>query len=170
MKLPESQRHRRRRISFAAAAYHEAGHGVAAHSVGASIGHLSIDPDQTTLGRSECVWSGLKLDARASRTQQAREVFEKQVLVALGGVVAQRIFTGKYDWHGAEADVRAAHELLSGLAQSDNEHAAYFKWLLVRAEDSIQLRWKQVDALAQALLTKRNLSGSEVRAIVRSAG
>ena len=87
-------------------AYHESGHAFVALALGAIVHSLSIDPDwddgPERFGDVEVEWpSGL---------YNRKQHFENRVLVALGGPVAEMIYTGdpfhpavvpewKADWH-----------------------------------------------------------------------
>ncbi|WP_417850021.1 hypothetical protein [Thalassoglobus sp.] len=89
-------------------AYHESGHAFTAMALGAIVHSLSIDPDwddgPERYGDVEIEWQRGEYNRK--------EFFEKRVLVALGGPVAEMIYTGdpfhpaivpewKVDWENA---------------------------------------------------------------------
>jgi hypothetical protein len=82
-------------------------------------------------------------------------------------VEAQRLYDprGVRNYHG-HSDYSNAITLLGYLVESDEELKLYFRLLKIRARQYLQRFWIDVEALADALLKKKHLTGQEVRAIV----
>ena len=105
-------------------------------------------------------------------SDHVRRKIERDVLVALAGTAAQRIFNARSVrwWHG-ENDRSVAQELLAYIAPDMEELIAYLQLLEIRTRLHLQhfLTWPAVEVLAQALLVRETLSGHEARRIIREA-
>lgn len=152
-------------------AYHEAGHAVTAHLMRRRIRRASIVEDDVSYGHV-AYWAWPKsfhpdyqTDARTVRLAEAGAITD------LGGVVAQEIFTGGYDWEGARSDVHAAVDLVSYLCGGPEATEAYLSRLLGQTRELLSepRAWAAVQALADELLRCERLGASRVRGIVHTA-
>jgi hypothetical protein len=138
-------------------AFHEAGHCVAAYSVGLRIVNLSIVPTPEALGY--CHYAG-------------HRSVEQEILVLLAGGVAEALHEGQHDFDGEESDAHAAYALAHRLAEGDGYRATT---LLDRHREQARrllldpVTWSAVVRIAEALLERGALDGREARRIYRQA-
>ena len=101
-----------------------------------------------------------------------RAKIERDVLVALSGSVAQRLFNARTvrAWHG-EDDRAIAQTFLSWIAPDIEELVAYLQLLEIRARLILQhdLTWCAVEALASELLKNEVMSGRDARRTIHEA-
>src|SRR5688572_6284219 len=142
--------------SLLATAYHEAGHAVAAFEMDLPVRLIGIS---STAGgevrhRSPFYRSIPPDTMKYTRPLQFRDRIERNVIVAIAGVEAQRRFSAR-SWrrHHSEYDIDQAAEMLSHLAEGD-ELTAHFKLLQIRTRNLVAFRWQPVTALANALVEK----------------
>jgi ATP-dependent Zn protease len=153
-----------------ATAYHEAGHAVAAWHVHLRFRRISIVPNgaEGTLGK--VVLAGLRVTESDlyDMAPRTRDLFERRIIVSLAGEEAERLVSGRISRHSGSRDREHVAELLFQMIASDEEASSYLKWLsartrtLIRAEQNRPL----LDALANALLERRTLTGTTVRALL----
>ena len=159
----------KRTKALESAAYHEAGHAVAAWHCGVRTKSLSIVPESDSAGRHvrHPYFGGLKLEIDSSPRAQRR--VENMALVCCAGPAAQRRFDPKrFRSYHAQGDWYEAMNLLSYLTNDDEVLMAHFKLIELRARKLIALPsvWSLIEAVARALLERRHLTGKEVRAII----
>lgn len=133
-------------------AYHEAGHAVVAICVGRAIQKVSIIPNKTRLGACEI---------KKGRFQPTGDWLEDEVLILLAGVAAEAKFTGRYDWQGADQDMRNVRRLTLSRAGDELRAEKLERRLLAKTEHllSDESTWKVVQQIAEALLEKETISG-----------
>lgn len=156
-------------------AYHEAGHAAAAIFQDIKIDRASIEEGDDYLGM--VTTEGLGRVARAldraaydddAITPNRRVYIEKRIIELLAGGIAERKHKGRNNYRGSSEDRRFAVDLMLRLTGGDTEEAGkYFDWLYYRAERLIHGRWPFVEAIAQALLDKTNLTSDEILQVVR---
>ena len=125
-----------------AAAYHEAGHAVAAQALGLHVESISIVEDGETAGR-------VRYHVGAGRRWT-----NARVLVCLAGPMAERWATGDVDVAGAENDLATAWALLLGMTPSEREVLVLFSAAWESAERIVCDCWSQVAGLADRLLQR----------------
>ncbi len=121
-------------LNLEAAAYHEAGHAVAARRVGVRTKILSIIADETSAGRHirGPYVSGTNPEYDDSPRMQRR--LENMALVCLASPAAQRRFNPKgFRRAHAESDYHQAFDLLSYLTADNELLSAYFNLIDLRA-------------------------------------
>ncbi len=138
-----------------ATAFHEAGHAVVALYYDRPVHRVSIEPKQRTAGRCE-------LRKGAQRT--ALDVIEAEILMALAGLVAEALFTGRYDPAGASQDLRYARKLMLSRTTEQSleryERRMLSKVQNLLADDALV---HAVKAIAKELLKQRTISGRAAR-------
>jgi ATP-dependent Zn protease len=157
-----------RTVRRTSTAYHEAGHAVAAFTYHKRLHRVSIqaDHDAGLLGYVKLAHGIGEAIAYADPEKYLRRVTEN-VVISLAGVVAEQEHTrGKHNWAGADRDRHNAADLASYVV-SDEELAPYVAWLMVRARVLIKWHWRAVDALAQELLVREEMTGAEATAFIR---
>lgn len=169
MPKPASRR-RFTRSQKDATAFHEAGHAVAADTLGIRIFGLSIRPHGTVDGlcQHRHPHPRLKLDTFDALDDRARAKIERHILIKLSGPAAQQLHNPR-GWrrrHGA-GDFEAVTDLISRLGGSDEQQAAYFRFMCFRARDLIRSRWDDVTNLARLLVEMSELSEREIEEALR---
>jgi len=152
----------------AATAYHEAGHTVAAFVQGMGIHHVTIIPFAVYDGLTRTHAPGIKrLDCEKLSPRRAERI-RKQTRFSLAGDIAQRRFNPRsVRSRHAEKDRHNALEWTELLTHGDTDEAAsLIESLGSETEKLIDTHWPEVTAIAEALMQRDTLIGSEVRAII----
>jgi cell division protease FtsH len=162
-------------------AYHEAGHAVA-------IYHLM--PEQrivraTIIRRSNSL--GYVLPASNFEIYATPlNWFVRRIMVSLGGDIATKIWSGE-PWSGTGGDFQNVRNMLQALAAQGffgppvqdpttmqwkvSDHESKFTQFWKQAEETteslIREHWAEVEAIAQALLERDDLSGKEIIEIIQ---
>jgi hypothetical protein len=152
-------------------AHHEAGHAVAAFLVKRRFRHVSIEPDQRSLGHVLYRAWDKRFDPNARFSPRTEILLRDAVVTALAGFEAQFRFSGKRPWRSARSDHDQALDLALRACCSGEEAAAYVEWLSVRTRQmfSVPSTWKAVRALARSLLRQQRLSYKEAHKIYLEA-
>ncbi|MHA1554171.1 MAG: hypothetical protein ACTSU0_07150 [Alphaproteobacteria bacterium] len=159
----------KRTKALESAAYHEAGHAVAAWRCRVRTKSLSIVPEPDSAGRHirHPYFGGINLEIDSSPRAQRR--VENMALVCCAGPAAQRRFEPKrFRIYHAQGDWYEAINLLSYLTDDDEVLSAHFKLIDLRARKfvAVPFNWMLIENLAAALLDRRQLTGKEVRAVL----
>ena len=160
-----------------ATAYHEAGHAVMHLQLGlplrrasiipnkqkGSLGHVhggSISTWMVSLAEIDDAWEYPRIISRALR----------EICASKAGHIAERRATKKTNHEGAEGDRSGASIWLFLLAPelATQECIALDRWLELRTTRLVKNHWSAIKLVAEALLTRRSLTGAEVRQIVAS--
>jgi ATP-dependent Zn protease len=151
------------------AAYHEAGHAIAAIWHEIELDRVTIVPEGGALGYVEHRFSGL------AGLEEDREKLEAQALIALAGPACEAHHFGKgrkVDWNAEDYrhDVVQASVLLQSLSAHEDEGAAYFDWIAERAVSLVAMpRFVEAaDALAEALIERRELTGEQASELINA--
>ena len=150
-----------------ATAYHEAGHAVVAWRLGVAVRGVSIVPDEDTSGR--CHHAALIRGKYPELDDSLRAVvrMQKQVMVSLAGLIAQRIHSPRsVRRYHAHTDHRAAVDVALHLTSSEEEASAFLKWLEIRTGNLLRAHWPMVDALSKELLARGSMRGKEVERLL----
>ena len=150
-----------------ATAFHEAGHAVAAVSLGRLIQKVSIIPAKLPIG-------GRRLGAcefKKGRTKVAHDWLEDEVLILLGGMVAESHFTSRYCPCGAAQDLAAVRRLLATRAKNERQAERLERRMLEKAEHLLAAPElaTAIRQVAQELLTHKTVSGRAVRHFCQQA-
>jgi hypothetical protein len=97
---------------------------------------------------------------------------EKHAVVSLAGIEAQRKFCpGSVRKYHGSVDYHNAVDIMSYYILSNKQLEAYFKYLLVLTRELIEHRHvsQLIKLLADELLLKKEMSGPDVVALLRSA-
>lgn len=171
MHTARSKPQKRRRSRLEGTAYHEAGHAVAAYLRNRRFTSVSIVAERETLG--QCVFGNkpgvIELDAESYR--RTRDRIETLIIVALAGVLAECVLTGRHNWRGAHADLHDASDYASYVTGDEQELNAYLRWLWERTRNLLSARphWAAVKALAAELLTSRRIGERRARQLIADA-
>ncbi len=148
------------------AAYHEAGHAVAAWEQGIEIQSLTIpaDADRGSDARMHHL-AELIGDFAWDTTAENRIKMESLVFVTLAGPVAEKLAAhNNYDSVHAQNDREHAIEL-AAYFMSPEVTEKYLVYIDAWLEDFFAkpLQWAAVEELAENLLAKEKLSGEEIK-------
>ena len=136
-------------------AFHEAGHAVAAFALGVPVRLASIVPDED--GAPHVIWAKIQ-----------DFCWQNRVIILLAGGIAQRHHNPE-SRRGDADDLQQAVDTIDRLARP-NDHRKWFAALAQEAEDIITRWWPAVEALAEALMQQRTMSGREVTACILKTG
>jgi hypothetical protein len=154
------------------AAFHEAGHVVAAvvHGVRFRFSSIGLSDDCESLGRIAVVFPG-ELD-RAASNRLKRDKIDRCVLVFMSGLAAQTKYSGRCDRDGAENDFAAAYDLLSYWHEDESVIDAFMVYATRRARAFVAQPnvWSGIEAVAAALVARTHLKSPEVKRILRASG
>lgn len=151
-------------------AWHEAGHAVIAFFHDLPVRYATIRPREDSLGHvmpgNHPKWMQPDVEIPPRTEARIRKTIEK----LLAGREAAWLVTGRYNNVGASGDDRQAFNLATHLCD-DDEAAAYLAWVRIRARNMVRRPHVRVsiEAVAQALLARKRLSGNEIKAVIREA-
>jgi ATP-dependent Zn protease len=160
----------RTEISRSAAAYHEAGHAVAAHAMGLKLHPVTIRSRGGSAGPSIPMdpLRGIRLEFGSPKRTQLQ--IEAAIIVLLAGSIAQRRHEVQ-SWSLAdrEPDRAAGFALALRVSPDPETAAAHLRWLELRAIRLVEERWAAVERVANALLDKRTLTVKEISGLVSAS-
>lgn len=146
--------------------FHEAAHAVIAwklrllHKSGASI-----IPTDHYRGRIVAL-RGRGGDPLLSNADSARLRVERQVMLALAGMEAERKYTGRPAQRYREnpkSDWNIAIDNLSTICwPSSDAFPVYRKLLRIRTRDMVEFYWPQIEAVAAALMKHKTLTRDQI--------
>jgi hypothetical protein len=147
-------------------AHHEAGHAVASYVLHVKFNGVHIIPDLQAnfLGRTCKEPESIRPDW----LDQCE--LESRVIVSLAGMAAEARYTGKADWRFGADDFNFVFDVIAKLNHfADEDLPSYVEYLWVRAQNLLRRpgHWQSVQAVAEALLQKNELTYEEVRSIVK---
>ena len=164
---PRTSRRQRR---LRAAAFHEAGHAVAAYHLHVRLRRISIGTDEGgTLGWLD-LWLPHVTSGEAENIRLARAV-ERDIIVLLAGAQAERIGVGRPSCPAGGVDFYEAMRRAGSICRTSEEMSACLRWLQLRTHALVESpTWRQpIEILATRLLEHRQLGARETRAIIRAA-
>jgi len=145
-----------------ATAYHEAGHAVAALSLGRSIEKVTIERNSLRLGS---VQFG---NRRKGRRQDA---FETDAMILLAGIVSEARVTGRLNWAGAGQDMLNLHRMIAARVATETAADRLQRRLFDKTQHWLDHEdiWAAVEQIAQQLLQHRSISGRSARHLYEQA-
>ena len=160
----------RRERQLRAAAFHEAGHAVAAYHLHVRLRRIAVGADDgDALGWLD-LWLPHVTTNDAGNIRQAQAV-ERDIIVLLAGAQAERVGLGRSSCPAGGVDFYEAMRRAGAICLSGQEISACLRWLQLRTHALVQRpTWRrQIDALAARLRERRQLGARETRAIIRAA-
>ncbi len=144
-----------------ATAYHEAGHAIVAVALGKPVAKLTIERNSMRLG--QCQMSH-------RRGQPVKDELEVQLMILLGGVVAEARYTGEYNWDGARQDMIGIRRLSRVRAGSDAQAERLQQKMLSKTDHLLDQsgHWESVVAIVEELKKTKSLSGRAVQHVFDS--
>jgi hypothetical protein len=136
----------------------------------AAVRRISIESDEDSQGR---VSPYLRPTFWPDHDPDLRKVVG-EIGVRLAGPIAEKMFTGRTNHHGASADHRAASELANFVSidygEDEGAHGnLLIRWIAPLVKARLRVHWYAVEALAEALLERKTLTGKAAREVIRAA-
>jgi hypothetical protein len=153
-----------------AAAFHEAGHAVAAYHLHVCLRHISIGADDgDALGWLD-LWLPHVTPDDVDNVRQSQAI-ERDIIVLLAGAQAERMGRGRSSCPAGGVDFYEAMRRAGAICRTSEEISACLRWLQLRTYALVRSpTWRQqIDALAARLLECRQLGARETRALIRAA-
>jgi ATP-dependent Zn protease len=149
-------------------AYHEAGHAVAAFFLGLRIGRkrVTVIPDKVkqTLGATH-VLSQLRERPDVSVSTRTHVQIENRAVVCMAGDIAEKKFRpGRH--YGGQTDLKHAFNLLESISRSDEITEARLNVAILEARSLVELRWREITAVANALVERKTLTAEQVSEVI----
>jgi ATP-dependent Zn protease len=165
-----SQTKRKTSSKLESVAYHEAGHTVAAYEMNCRFKYVTIIPQEDSLGRCRLTfYKQFRPDIH--NDSKTRTYTEKAIICLLGGITAEKKFTGRLNRNGAYKDLSTAMQLVASHVGNEKEMHAYYNWLWIRTENfwEMDYLWASVKELAVTLLKEQKISYQRARRIIAEA-
>jgi ATP-dependent Zn protease len=143
-------------------AYHEAGHAVAAYTLGIEVEGVSIMEDAGSLGRST---APLPENFDPSN-EGADAILENHLVTGVAGAASEELLTGELSELTGK-DLAGVAELLMSLADTGAPVQAESEEALDKAKSILRDNWGSVQALAEALLEYEELEREGVLAVLQ---
>jgi hypothetical protein len=146
-----------------ATAYHEAGHAIMALVLGRPVAFVSALPARQHLGICQFGKAVFR---------PTEDWLEREMLIALAGLAAESLRTGRYDWNAAGKDLVGAERLALDRAGGHERKAQrLLRRSLAKAEHLLtkQAHWRAVERLAAELVRLGEVSGRAARHIYAEA-
>jgi ATP-dependent Zn protease len=144
-------------------AHHEAGHAVAAFVLNLGIGRkgVTIVSDAESLGAAY-VLHQLRENSEIEISPRTHVRILDYAVMCLAGDAAQKKFNPRRRY-GGQNDLHNAADLLSYISGSNKILELQLKIARLRACGLVEVRWKQIEAVAAALVERKTLNREEVR-------
>ncbi len=150
-------------------AYHEAGHAVVMHELEMAIREVSIIPNDVegSLGHVSA-YPRPSFNPDTDSSWRTRIKIGTELLVFYAGITAEALFCGRHNRRAANSDLDKAAKLARYITSEENELKAYLGWLKIRTRNLLKnpVVWVKVEAVAQALIERKQLRGKEVKQII----
>jgi ATP-dependent Zn protease len=143
-----------RQLASTSLAAHEAGHAVAAVVLRLSLRYVTLRPrgpeDALTYTRT--------------RRNESPDYLERQAVCDLAGIAAEQLLNGRVIFGSATGDIPHARGIAERLGVEDVQ--AFIAAKLREAETIVSANRAGVEAVRRALVERRTLKGTEVRALL----
>ncbi|MGY8679792.1 hypothetical protein Q2941_18630 [Bradyrhizobium sp. UFLA05-153] len=160
-------KHRSRRTAHQIRhAYHEAGHAVAHRVVGMACGGASIIADYEQMFGGNAIaeepYAVMGAWERRNKHRYGRSVFVGRIIGYMAGREAEIVACG--DHNGGDGDDLMQIGLMAD--EAGDISMAYLERLRLKVGPLLRRHWRKVEAVAEALLASKTLSGAEIDAII----
>jgi hypothetical protein len=152
-------------------AHHEAGHAVAAYYQHVNIRYVTINPEKDSLGHVRNTRVQFGRDGVFDDSLRGIDRAERRIVVLYAGPIASRKLSPRSRWRvGGSSDFDIARDLFTHIDSPDQKYRNLYAALLWRrAELIVETRWKDIRAVAAALLKQRMLDRKAVSNVIDSA-
>ena len=152
----------------AVAAYHEAGHAVAAARLGHALERVSIEGDTAAAICTSTPALPPGHEQGSWLHEETVSVFGDWAVVHLAGAAAATIGAGVAADDSAESDLHRATDLLDYLSDDPDDTRRLVTSAAEQADRLTRESWSEIELVASALVEQRSLSAAEVVALVES--
>jgi ATP-dependent Zn protease len=143
-----------KKLTSTSLAAHEAGHAVAAVVLRLSLRYVTLRPrgpeDALTYTRT--------------RRNESPDYLERQAVCDLAGIAAEQLLNGRVTFESATGDIPHARRIADRLGVEDVQ--TFIDAKLREAETIVSANRAGVEAVRRALVERRTLKGTEVRALL----
>ena len=150
-----------------ATAYHEAGHAVLSWYLRLPFMYVTVlsDKESGTLGHVRYYsFPKLAYDECPSRPLAQRDSWERHLMCSYAGRISEQIFRGQRVRYGYEGDYeQMADQVLKFGGESKEVHIHWCHWLHARTKNLVEQHWREIEAVAEALIKRERLSRREVQ-------
>ena len=147
-----------------AVAYHEAGHAVASWHYGRRFKHVTIEVDGDSLGHVSYIRPLYYSTGVVS--DRARLGLESEIIASFAGQIAEAKFREQRPRYGFHSDNQSAVDLAFHVCGSNETVNAYLKYCWCASTDIVNWRWREIIALADALLKTPTLKYSDALEVI----
>lgn len=149
-------------------AYHEAGHAVIALSLGFGVRKATIIEAEDSYGQVKQYVTTIERRIEYDHSPIVVDRIEKLIHILYAGGIAERKFAPRCKWRpGARGDHDKVADLFVYICGPDDKAQLYYSKLLwSRTELAVDFHWREIEAVARALLAEMTLTGKQVRAIM----
>jgi ATP-dependent Zn protease len=169
--MPRKTKAKRERHNLERTAYHEAGHAVVAMKLNQKFHHVTIEPEEGSLGHILHDKLSRRFRPDVEMGFRTREKIENHCLISMAGMAAESKFIGSETWEGGGSDKDRAIVFASYLYFDSEIVGPYILFMRARADSLMRSArvWSQVEAVAAALLEHRTLTWDRVEEIYKAA-
>ena len=139
-------------------AYHEAGHAVVSRMLGLRVKSVTIRPGSVLIDS----FSGAPT--------------EKQILILLAGIYAQRHFAPHSSWRSrSQSHPNSGYDFDKVALLIHDQHGngrvadLYSRYAFAKAEQLVEGSWQHIEVVARALLERGTLTGAEMYQVMFDA-
>jgi hypothetical protein len=148
-------------------AFHEAGHAVMAELCGRRVTEVEIVGDSEHTGSVHSL--AFPPDPGEGSTSDAEiEDIERQLKIILAGTVAEAMVTGREEWDEASEDLDVAVRLAMRLVDDCEDVLPLLADIKAGVESKLRARWPAVETVAEVLIARKSLTGTEIRKLLAS--
>lgn len=146
-------------------AFHEAGHAVMAQLRGRQVTEVEIVGDREHTGMVHSL--AFPPDPEDGVPPEAEnDDVERQLKVILAGTVAEAMVSGRRVWDETSEDLNVAVRLGMRLVDDCEDVLPLLEGIGADVERDLNRHWSAVEMLADELLDRKTLTGSEVRKLL----
>jgi hypothetical protein len=129
--------------------------------------HVTIVPGADSLGHLLHGRFPKWFQPEIERNDRQRLRGERHIIVGFAGQLAEAKFRGKHPRYGIESDNSSAVDMAFHLCNGSAKIAeAYLRYCWCVAESDVAMRWREIQAVAAALLERKTLSYEDVIEVV----
>ncbi len=161
----------RQHVNIRQTAIHEAGHAVAAFLLREKIKYVTIRPTQDSHGHMMHHVVRFARNEMFDDSLRGRDRAERRIMTCFAGQIAQRKHAPRSRWRlGGSHDHEQAMELFFHIDPPDQKARELYLALLWRqTEYLVEQHWKEIEAVAAALLEEETLSRDRTREVIYGA-
>jgi hypothetical protein len=156
-----------------ATAYHEAGHAVACYHLHLRFTHVTIIPDDDSLGAIHHGkdYYSKNFDPESDNSLKTMDRIEREVISSLAGQAAEAKYRNRNNWKGSVSDWSKGVDFASRSAGGGEVLQKYVEYCWARAKALFNppWLWYAVEVLARELLKDKKIGSRKARQIIKGA-